>query len=179
MATPSKFQITGTASATASASIPATVSTSAPATNDTAVSAVVPVPTHNYVEKPEKFDGTDFQQWQLKMRFFLTTLGLAKFLVETVPIMRNDGDTMSFAAVEAWKHSDYICKNHILNSLDKILYKIYCKVETSKELWESLEKKYKTENAGKKKFVVSKFLKYEMVDSKSVVSQAEELQLIF
>ncbi|GJW63073.1 hypothetical protein Tco_0114957 [Tanacetum coccineum] len=35
------------------------------------------------------------------------------------------------------------------------LYNVYCKTTTAKELWESLESKYKTEDAGTKKFVAN------------------------
>ncbi|GJX14744.1 reverse transcriptase domain-containing protein [Tanacetum coccineum] len=52
------------------------------------------------------------------------------------------------------------------------------KIPTCKELWESLERKYKTEDAGTKKFVVARFLDYKMVDSKSVVSQVQDLQVL-
>ncbi|KAK3008322.1 hypothetical protein RJ639_014426 [Escallonia herrerae] len=38
--------------------------------------------------------------------------------------------------------------------------------------------KFKTEDAGSKKFVVSKFLDFKMVDSKTVISQVQEFQLI-
>ncbi|KAK3005769.1 hypothetical protein RJ639_017581 [Escallonia herrerae] len=48
----------------------------------------------------------------------------------------------------------------------------------AKALWESLERKYKTEVAGSKKFVVGKFLDFKMVDSKTVISQVQEFQLI-
>ncbi|KAK3034806.1 hypothetical protein RJ639_033711 [Escallonia herrerae] len=48
----------------------------------------------------------------------------------------------------------------------------------AKALWESLERKYKTEDAGSKKFVVGKFLDFKMVDSKTVISQVQEFQLI-
>ncbi|KAK3004911.1 hypothetical protein RJ639_019681 [Escallonia herrerae] len=37
----------------------------------------------------------------------------------------------------------------------------------AKALWESLKRKYKTEDAGSKKFVVGKFLDFKMVDSKT------------
>ncbi|KAH0653493.1 hypothetical protein KY289_031171 [Solanum tuberosum] len=50
---------------------------------------------------------------------------------------------------------------------------------TSKELWDALDKEYKTEDACLKKFVVAKFLDYKMSDSKTVGSQVQELQLIF
>ena len=51
-------------------------------------------------------------------------------------------------------------------------------MEKTKELWDSLEKKYKTENAGIKKFIVGKFLDFKMVDSKTVLSQVQELQVV-
>ena len=41
-----------------------------------------------------------------------------------------------------------------------------------------MEKKYKTEDAGMKKFIVGIFLYYKMVDSKTVISQVQELQII-
>ena len=45
-------------------------------------------------------------------------------------------------------------------------------------MWNALEKKYNTEDACLKKFVVAKFLDYKIVDSKTVGSQVQELQLI-
>nr|GEZ40662.1 hypothetical protein [Tanacetum cinerariifolium] len=81
------------------------------------------------------------------MFFYLTTLGLARFLKETVP------------QVEPPPKDP--------------LYNVYCKTTTAKELGESLERKYKIEDAGTKKFVVSRFFDYKMVDSKNVISQVE------
>ncbi|KAK3029035.1 hypothetical protein RJ639_040087 [Escallonia herrerae] len=82
------------------------------------------------------------------------------------------------AAVDAWKHSDFLCKNYILNGLDNALYNVYSPMVNVKALWESLERKYKTEDAGSKKFVVGKFLDFKMVDSKTVISQVQEFKLI-
>ncbi|GJR07823.1 pol polyprotein [Tanacetum coccineum] len=48
----------------------------------------------------------------------------------------------------------------------------------AKELWESLERKYKTEDVGTKKFTVAHFLDYKMVDSKSVITQVQDLQIL-
>ncbi|XP_009628760.1 uncharacterized protein [Nicotiana tomentosiformis] len=50
-------------------------------------------------------------------------------------------------------------------------------METSKELWNALEMKYKTEDAGLKKFVAAKFLDFKMVDSKCVITQVQKLQV--
>ncbi|GKA88599.1 pol polyprotein [Tanacetum coccineum] len=137
----------------------------------------------NHAEKPEKFNGQNFKRWQQKMFFYLTTLGLARFLKETAPQVEppaegQSSNAQAVQAVEAWKHSDFLCHNYVLNGLIDPLYNVYCKTKTAKELWESLERKYKTEDAGTKKFVVARFLDYKMVDSKNVISQVQDLQVL-
>ena len=130
-------------------------------------------------EKPEKFNGTDFKRWQQKMLFYLTTLNLARFLQEDCPtLVEGETDKEKVAAVDAWKHADFLCRNYVMNGLDNTLYNVYCTIQTAKELWESLDKKYKTEDAGMKKFIVGRFLDYKMVDSKAVITQVQELQVI-
>ncbi|XP_073137594.1 uncharacterized protein [Henckelia pumila] len=110
-------------------------------------------PAHG--EKPPKFFGADFKRWQQKMLFYLTTLNLSRFLKEDPPVVvEGDSDTQRRTAVDAWNHSDFLCRNYILNGLDDTLYSVYSSVKTAKELWDSLEKKYKTEDAGIKKFVL-------------------------
>lgn len=137
----------------------------------------------NHAEKPEKFNGQNFKRWQQKMFFYLTTLNLARFLKENPPHVEPPAEGQSanqqaVQALEAWKHSDFLCHNYVLNGLVDSLYNVYCKTKTAKELWESLERKYKTEDAGTKKFVVARFLDYKMDDSKNVMSQVQDLQVL-
>ncbi|GJT67865.1 hypothetical protein Tco_1019345 [Tanacetum coccineum] len=122
--------------------------TGAPVTNTVA----------NHAEKPEKFNGQNFKRWQQKMFFYLGTLNLAWFLNETAPqwkpteVRSVPPNAQVVQDVEAWKHSDFLCHNYVLNGLVGSLYNVYCKTTTAKELWESLERKHKTEDAGTKKF---------------------------
>ena len=147
---------------------------------------VVPPPTPvmasmtvSHGEKPKKFNGTEFKRWQQKMLFYLTTLNLTRFLQEDAPALKeNETDRQVVATVEAWKHADFLCRNYLLNGLDNTLYNVYCAFNTAREPWESLDKKYKTEDVGLKKFVVGKFLDYKMLDSKTVISQVQDLQVI-
>ena len=74
--------------------------------------------------------------------------------------------------------SDFLYRNYILNRLENNLYDIYSSYKTAKEVWEMLEKKYKTEDAGAKKFVIGKFFKYNMADTKTVIKQVEEIQVL-
>ena len=66
-----------------------------------------------------------------------------------------------------------------MNALIDSSYNEYLDKKTTNELWESLDRKYKTEDVEAKKFVVGRFLDYKMVDSKTLVSQVQELQVIF
>ena len=58
------------------------------------------------------------------------------------------------------------------------VYNVYSPIKNAKTLGESLDNKYKTEDAGMKKYIIGHFLDYKMVDSKTVLSQVEEFQLI-
>ncbi|XP_075650852.1 uncharacterized protein LOC142621481 [Castanea sativa] len=113
------------------------------------------------------------------MLFYLTTLNLAKFLHENSPKLKeNETDRQVVVVVEAWEHADFLCKNYILNGLDNTLYNVYSSIKTAKELWDSLDKKYKTEDIGTKMLIAGKLLDYKMVDSKIVLSQVQKLQVI-
>ncbi|XP_031101851.1 uncharacterized protein LOC116005753 [Ipomoea triloba] len=112
------------------------------------------------------------------MLFYLATLGLARFLTERVPELKEQ-DPQSVMAIEIWKDSDFLCRNYILNRLCDALYDVYRKIGTARALWEALDHKYKREDADIKKFVVGRFLDFKMVDSKTVLSQVEDLQLVF
>ncbi|XP_075088315.1 uncharacterized protein LOC142170328 [Nicotiana tabacum] len=117
----------------------------------------------------------DFKRWQQKMFFYLTTLSLQRF----IPVLGEETSANErFMVTEAWKHSDFLCKNYILSCLKDGLYNVSSVMEISKELWNALENKYKTEDAGLKKFGAAKFLDIKMVDSKSVITQVQELQVI-
>ena len=148
-----------------------------PVTPTVHVTPTVPV---SQAEKPEKFIGTYFKRWQQKMLFYLATLHLARYLYEEAP-KQKEGDVADFqtmAAIDAWKEGDFLCKNYILNGLDNMLYNVYSVKESVKALWESLDLKYKIEDAGAKKFTIGRFLDYKMQDSKTVMIQVQEILLI-
>ena len=65
-----------------------------------------------------------------------------------------------------------------MNGLHDSLYNVYCAIKIAKELWESLDRKYKTEDAGAMKFVVGRFLDFKMMDFKTVISEVQEIQVI-
>ena len=106
------------------------------------------------------------------MLFHLTTLNLARFLIEDGPKLKEDErDIQVINAIDSWKHSNFLCKNYVLNGLIDSLYNVYCTKSSKNELWESLDQKYKTEDIGAKKFIMGRFLIFKMVDSKTMTNQ--------
>ena len=80
------------------------------------------------------------------MLFYLTTLNLMRFFTEDAPELEEDDcDIQVISVVDAWKHSDFLCKNYVTNALIDSLYNVYTDKKISKKLWESLDWKYKTE----------------------------------
>jgi hypothetical protein len=65
------------------------------------VAPVVPSMPAAHAEKPEKFNGTNFKQWQQKMLFYLTTLNMSRYLKEEAPKVTTDSDMQTVYAADA------------------------------------------------------------------------------
>ncbi|GKD48949.1 zinc finger, CCHC-type containing protein [Tanacetum coccineum] len=125
--------------------------------------------------KLDKFEGQDFRRWQKKMHFLLTTLKVVYVLTTPMPELLEDDTVEAIRRKAKWENDDYICRGHILNGMSDPLFDIYQNMESAKELWDSLESKYMAEDASSKKFLVSNFNNYKMVDSRPVMEQFNEL----
>ncbi|GKB37722.1 hypothetical protein Tco_0882664 [Tanacetum coccineum] len=107
--------------------------------------------------KLDKFEGVDFRRWQKKMHFLLSIISVVYEL--TTPMPKDGGDDVTVEQIRKrakWDNDDY-------------------NVESSKELWDSLEAKYIDKDASSKKFLVSNFTNYKMTDSRLVMKQYNKL----
>ncbi|GKD49314.1 hypothetical protein Tco_1278290 [Tanacetum coccineum] len=82
--------------------------------------------------------------------------------------------TAKFRKLDKFEGSDFRRwqkKMHLLLTILKVVYvlndlfDVYQNVESAKELWDQLEAKYMAEDTSSKKFLVSNFNNYRMVDS--------------
>ncbi|GJR83018.1 hypothetical protein Tco_0153803 [Tanacetum coccineum] len=89
---------------------------------------------------------------------FISLMASALYsLMLTTPIPKDGGDDATVEQIRKrakWDNDDYVCRDLILNGMSDSLFDIYQNVESSKELWESLEAKYMAEDASSKKFLV-------------------------
>ena len=60
---------------------------------------------------------------------------LMRFLTEEAPkLSEGETDMQVVNVVDAWKHSDFLYKNYVMNGLHDSLYNVYCAIKTTKEL---------------------------------------------
>ncbi|GKC20260.1 hypothetical protein Tco_1022410 [Tanacetum coccineum] len=98
--------------------------------------------------KLEKFKGVDFRRWQKKMHFMLSSMSVVYVL--TTPMPEEGGENPIVEQVRKrakCDNDDYVCKGLILNGMSDFLFDVYQNVETSKELWDTVEAKYIAEDA--------------------------------
>ncbi|GKF32969.1 hypothetical protein Tco_0106169 [Tanacetum coccineum] len=122
-----------------------------------------------------KFEGVNFRRWQKKMHFLLSTRNVVYVLTTPIP---DDGDDATLEQIRKkskWENDDYVCHGLILNGMFDSLFDIYQNIESGKELWDSFEAKYMAEDASSEKLLVSNFINYKMIDSRTVMEQYNEL----
>ncbi|GJR95704.1 zinc finger, CCHC-type containing protein [Tanacetum coccineum] len=130
------------------------------------------------IVKLDRFDGGSFKRWQKKMQFLLGTLKVAYVLTKPYPEESEDETLAASRERLKFENDDFICLGHILNAMSDPLFDVYQNYSRAKELWNALEERYFTEDATSKKFIVSKFNSYRMVDSRPIMDQMYELEHI-
>ncbi|KAL0335808.1 UNVERIFIED_CONTAM: Retrovirus-related Pol polyprotein from transposon TNT 1-94 [Sesamum radiatum] len=108
------------------------------------------------------------------MKIWLTMKGLLTVIQVTRP-EPTDTDPKT-AEIAQWTERDQIGRGAILSALSNTLFDVYCSDSyTAKSLWDELDRKYNTEEQGLEKYSVSKFMRYQMVEDRSVAEQTHEI----
>ncbi|RVW44269.1 Retrovirus-related Pol polyprotein from transposon TNT 1-94 [Vitis vinifera] len=129
----------------------------------------------------DRFDGSNFTRWQDKVRFLLTALKIFYILDPTLAPLPEpkENDTPQVVAARKKREKDeLICRGHILNALSDRLYDLYTNTNSAREIWEALENKYKAEEEGTKRFLISQYIDFKFVDEKPLLPQIHKLQVI-
>ncbi|KAK4384379.1 Retrovirus-related Pol polyprotein from transposon TNT 1-94 [Sesamum angolense] len=108
------------------------------------------------------------------MKIWLTMKGLLTVIQVTRP-EPTDTDPKT-AEIAQWTERDQIGRGAILSALSNTLFDVYCSDSyTAKSLWDELDRKYNTEEQGLEKYSVSKFMRYQMVEDRSIAEQTHEI----
>lgn len=69
------------------------------------------------------------------------------------------------------EEDEMLCKGHILNTLSDRLYDLFTETKSAREIWNSLEYKYKVEEEGTNKYLITKYFDFKMIDHKPILEQ--------
>ena len=113
--------------------------------------------------KIEVFDGKNFKRWQERVYSVLDMHGVATALNQPQPAQESDQ-----AAKDAWTYANKVCRHTLISTLSNDLFDVCCVYKEALKIWESLILKYTVEDAGKQKFVVGNFYRWEMSEAKDI-----------
>jgi hypothetical protein len=77
---------------------------------------------------------------------------------------------------QAFMAADNLFRGAVISVIVENLVDFYLTATSGKELWDALETKYGVSDAGSELYVIEQFCNYKMVDDRSVVEQAHEIQ---
>ncbi|KAH6794775.1 centromere protein X [Perilla frutescens var. hirtella] len=149
------------------------------------------------MSKLEPLDGSNYKRWSQKLLIFFEQLEVSYVLLSEMPNGDSDSagastgqsDEAADAAtlISSTKVADDDAKKkfqkdnntvrwHMLNHMSNTLFDLFVNIKFAKQIWDALETKYGGDDAGKKKYVVGKWLQFHMVDNKSILEQLHEYE---
>ncbi|XP_075103853.1 uncharacterized protein LOC142178411 [Nicotiana tabacum] len=135
------------------------------------------------ISKLEPLDGNNYKRWSWKLLIFFEQLEVDYVLFNDLPadIVAESSNTANIvvaddAAKKKFKKDNKTVRGHLLNHMTNPLFDLFINYKSAKVIWDSLEKKYGEDDVGKKKYVVGKWIKFQMVDDKPVMEQVHEYE---
>ncbi|GJW99130.1 hypothetical protein Tco_0180938 [Tanacetum coccineum] len=107
------------------------------------------------------------------MHFLLSSMSVVYVLTTSIPEYGENATVEQLRKRSKWDNDDCVCRGLILDGMSVPLSDIYQNVESSKELWDSLEAKYIVEDVSSKTFLDTDKPKGNNVVGPSVVNMVE------
>ncbi|XP_019236474.1 PREDICTED: uncharacterized protein LOC109216748 [Nicotiana attenuata] len=73
---------------------------------------------------------------------------------------------------------ELLCRRHILNTLTDRLYDLYQNLKSPRVIWTALQSAYENEKRGIDNFISLKYFEFKMVDTKPIMDQIHEPQIL-
>ena len=106
------------------------------------------------------------------MTFLLTALKVHYVLdpdLTPIPEPTQDDSNELKKECKKRKEDELLCRGHILNTLSDRLYDLYTDNLCAIEIWKALEFKFKAEEEGTKKFLISKYFDFKFIDCNPIL----------
>ncbi|KAK4382271.1 Retrovirus-related Pol polyprotein from transposon TNT 1-94 [Sesamum angolense] len=130
------------------------------------------------LSKLEPLDGTNYKRWSQKLLIFFEQLDVDYVLFTTPPEPDVHTETSSVALTPVtyegagnmkmkYDRDNKTVRGHLLNHMSNILFDLFVNQKSTKEIWNILETRYGGDDAGRKKYVVGKWLQFHMTGDKT------------
>jgi len=121
--------------------------------------------------RPDKFTGVHFRRWQVKVHLWLTILHVWE---ARLGIPAGDHSPEERRKLTDANHVFMGC---VISVLHDRLVDVYMHTIDAKELWDALVAKYDATDAGSELYTMESFHDFRIVNNRSVVEQAHEVQV--
>ncbi|KAL0367431.1 UNVERIFIED_CONTAM: hypothetical protein Sradi_3633200 [Sesamum radiatum] len=141
--------------------------------------------------KLEPLDGMNFKCWSQKLLIFFEQLDVDYVLFTYPPEIPHQTSDASIAIMTAsqngtdrpnvdlkvkYEKDNKTVKGHLLNHMNNTLFDLFINQKSAKEIWNTLETRYRGDDAGRKKYVVGKWLQFRMTNDKQIIDQVHEYE---
>ena len=138
--------------------------------------------------KIEPLDGTNYKHWSQKLLLCFEQLEIDYVLFSE---HLDEDNTSQFADTEIstptapktpvipldetvkkkLEKDNKLARSYLLNNMSNPLFDLFVNSKSAKIIWTKLEAKYGSDDAGKRKYVVGKWLQFQITDDKPIMEQ--------
>jgi hypothetical protein len=119
--------------------------------------------------RPTPFTGANFKRWQMRVTLWITSMNVF-WVSEGKP----EGE-LSPEKEKEYMESNTIFCGAVIRVLVETLQDTYLRYKTTKEMCDTLDTEYGGSDTGTELYIIEQYHDYQMVDGKSVVTQAHEI----
>ena len=134
--------------------------------------------------KIEPLDGTNYKRWSQKLLLCFEQLEIDYVLTTDLPdegnpdsepatptVPRTPPIPLDKATKKKFEKDNKLARNYLLNNMSNPLFDLFVIFKSAKVIWTKLEAKYGSDDAGKRKYVVGKWLQFQIMDDKPIMEQ--------
>ena len=122
---------------------------------------------------PLKDDGSNYKVWRVRSKLWFTSMRC-----EHVIKGKRIEPPFSHEEEIKFNEADNLFKGALISILAESMVQVYMDMDTGKDMWDALEAKFGVADASTELYIMEKFYDYKMVDDRSVVEQAHEIQML-
>ena len=118
-------------------------------------------------------DGANYKTWRVRSMLWFTAMHCEHVIKE-----KHIDPPLSPKEEKRWGEADNLFKGALISIIVESMLQVYMDMPMGKDMWGALEAKFGVADAGSLLYLMEQFYDYKMVNDRSVVEQAHEIQML-